>query len=678
MSGIAALFFLNGREVADHEIRAMTESMRHRGPDGLNSSVFGSAALGHCMLHTTPESLREEFPVQGDASRCVLTADARIDNRQELCSQLGLDRSATDADLILASYERWGEECPKHLLGDFVFAIWDADREMLFCARDHLGIKPLYYYYQADLIFTCSTEIKALLRIEDVPEVLNETKIADYLAGMREDMEGTIYKDILKLPPAHAVSVTKNQLRSWRYYTLAPATNVPDMDDEGYAQRFRELFEEAVRCRVRSAFPVGSQLSGGLDSSYVTCVARDLLTQEGRAPLHTYSLEFPQTPLSDETEYVRAVVDQGGIEPHYVDGDRVGALSNVEEVYSLLDDGLIGGTQHLVWALLKSAKESGVRIVLDGLDGDQVVGHGTQHLQQLAKEENWATLAWEIALLSQRFSEATHRHNFEDTFASTSKAFSVTVMKRLTELADEGARIRFFQNLRGARKHFTFKRRAVIKSLWKQLLIPRAVRELRARGRSDSESRYRLLRPDFAERTRIKDRVEKWEDQDIHAGNLRVAQAALISSGRLSKALETTDHYAAMLGVQIAHPFFDLRLVEFCLALPPSQSLKNGWTRFVMRQAMRGIVPDEVRCRSGKTWLGSSYERALFEIDRELLNTFLDDDASVWRYVSVDAVTEMRALGSSLPNEDQARLAKSAILSKWLGLRFMSTRSDVA
>src|SRR5690625_955037 len=674
MSGISALLYLDARHPADHEIRSMIESMRHRGPDGRNVMLDGPAALGHGMLRTTPESLFESYPVQSRSSGCMLTADARIDNRRELCRELDLDEASTDGRIILAAYEKWGKGCPEHLIGDFTFAIWDPGRKSLFCAKDHLGIRPLYYYFGADRLFACATEIKALLQITDIPAVLNETRIADYLTGMREDMESTIYKGILRLPPAHALEVEGGKLRLWRYYRLAPAVDVPEMDDEGYAQRFKELFEEAVRCRVRSAFPVGSQLSGGLDSSYVTCVARDVLKEDGRGPLHTYSLEFPETTSCDETEYVEAVLKQGGINAHYVNGDEVGALSNVEEVYSLLDDDLIGGTQHMVWALFKAAQDSGVRIVLDGLDGDQVVGHGTQYLQELAHHEDWATLAREISMLRQRFSNIDHRHNFEDTFASSSKTFSITVMKRLSQLAEEGAWIRFARSLQGARKHFVFKRRAVIKSFWKQLLIPQFVREWRRSKKNDApEPRLQLLDLDFAEEVSVKERIQQFENQNIKEGDLRTAQMALLDSGIFSGALETTDHFASMLGLYVVHPFLDIRLVEFCLALPPQQSLKDGWTRVVMRRAMKGVVPEKIRCRPGKTWLGPSYERALFDNDLERLNAYLRPGSRIWRYVSRDAAMQMKAAGPALSNDTQARLGKAAILSKWLDLRFADT-----
>ena len=670
MSGISALLYLDARHPADHEIRSMIESMRHRGPDGRNVMLDGPAALGHGMLRTTPESLFESYPVQSRSSGCMLTADARIDNRRELCRELDLDEASTDGRIILAAYEEWGKGCPEHLVGDFAFAIWDPGRRSLFCAKDHLGIRPLYYYFGADRLFACATEIKALLQITDIPAVLNETRIADYLTGMREDMESTIYKGILRLPPAHALEVEGGKLRLWRYYRLAPAVDVPEMDDEGYAQRFKELFEEAVRCRVRSAFPVGSQLSGGLDSSYVTCVARDVLKEDGRGPLHTYSLEFPETTSCDETEYVEAVLKQGGINAHYINGDEVGALSNVEEVYSLLDDDLIGGTQHMVWALFKSAQASGVRTVLDGLDGDQVVGHGTQYLQELAQNDDWARLAREIAMLVKRFSTADHRHNFEETFASSSRAFSLTVMGRLSQLADEGRWIRFLRSLRGARRHFAFKRRAVLKSLWKQLLIPHFVLTWRRSLKNEAvDSRLRILEADFADRVAIRKRIEYFEDQKIQAQNLRTAQRALISSGRLSAALETTDHFASILGLQIVHPFFDIRLVEFCLALPPDQSLKNGWTRAIMRRAMSGIVPDIIRDRPGKTWMGPSFERALFKLDRHLLDAFLADPTRIAQYVNLDALSQMKRSGPDLTNENQARLAKAAILNRWLQVR---------
>jgi asparagine synthase (glutamine-hydrolysing) len=161
----------------------MVDILAHRGPDGAGAWSEESVGLGHRMLHTTPESLNEKLSLVDDRRGLVLTADARLDNRDELITALGFGgrpcEELTDSELILGAYKRWGERCPERLLGDFAFAIWDRRRQELFCARDHIGVKP-FYYHRAGKLFVFASEIKALLCVPEVPRRLNEVRVAPF------------------------------------------------------------------------------------------------------------------------------------------------------------------------------------------------------------------------------------------------------------------------------------------------------------------------------------------------------------------------------------------------------------------------------------------------------------------------------------------------------------------
>ena len=162
------------------------------------------------MLWTTDESVLERLPLAADAGRYAITADARIDNREELLASLALDRRTADSEIILAAYRKWGEECPVHLLGDFAFAIWDRRRQTLFCACDPMGVKGLYYHLSPTAL-SFASEIKALFALPEIPRRLNEVRVAEYLITLFEDRCGTFYRDILRLPGAHSLSVTRQR-----------------------------------------------------------------------------------------------------------------------------------------------------------------------------------------------------------------------------------------------------------------------------------------------------------------------------------------------------------------------------------------------------------------------------------------------------------------------------------
>lgn len=677
MSAVTGLCHLDGRSVDPQALRRMVDAMPHCGPDGADVWHRGGVGLGHRMLHTTPESLHEALPLA--EGPLAITADARIDNRDELIAQLGSELSArsepvADSELIMASYRAWGVGCLDHLIGDFAFAIWDAAERRLFCARDHFGIRPFYYHHRPGELFVFGTEIKALLTVPGVPERLNETRLADFLATMREDPENTMYEGIWRLPAAHALIVGGDGLRVWKYYELAPDPDVPgDASDAEYEAQFRELFAEAVRARLRSAFPVGSELSGGLDSSSVTCMARALLS-EGE-PLHTFSLVYDDVEACDERPHIQAVLREGAYEAHFIRGDRLGPLSNVDKVYDYLDDGLASGNQHLVWAAKKAASEAGVRIILDGLDGDNVVSHGLLYLKELAEAGDWEAFAHESRAAAALYGTTSQRHNFEDSFSSPATAFNRFGIPRFQRLADEGPWWQFVREADAVRRLLGVDHRWLYKRYWRRLVQPAALVRARRRperpaGRPASQPILPLLNDRFAERIGIVERFETHSASQPELTTVRDLQRQILSSSRIQTALELTTHATAAHGVEVRHPFFDKRLVEFCLALPPGQSLKDGWARSILRRALAGVLPEAIRWRVGKAWLASNFERGLYEQDRALLEEHVQDLGPLRAYVNEAVVEGLYEKGAAAPNIEQAQLARVATLSIWLKKRF--------
>ena len=204
MSGIAGIFLRDGRPVDNRSLARMLQAMNYRGPDGSSTWNEGALGLGHLMLCSTPESTEEKLPKNNETGRLVITADARIDNRDELLAGLAitprLGQAIDDSDLILLAHERWGEVAPEKLIGDFAYCIWDRFEKELFCCRDAFGVRPLYYYL-SEKIFAFASEIRPLLELDEVPGRLNEVMVADYLIGMEDDQAITFYKGIFRLSP---------------------------------------------------------------------------------------------------------------------------------------------------------------------------------------------------------------------------------------------------------------------------------------------------------------------------------------------------------------------------------------------------------------------------------------------------------------------------------------------
>jgi asparagine synthase (glutamine-hydrolysing) len=630
MSAICGIWSFDGRPVEVKDIGAMTDRLAHRGPDGRGVWCKNAIGLGHRRLATTSESIVEQLPLTRGYGRLAITADARIDNATNLASVLGIGRheGIGDAHLILAAYERWGADAPQHLVGDFAFAIWDAGRQTLFCARDRMGIKP-FYYYQSPELFVFGSEIKAVFAHPDIPRLLNEAKIADHLQWNFDDAESTFYRGVVRLPAAHSLTVTAQSVRARRYWSLDCHGELRLRSDEEYAEAFREIFVEAVRCRTRSAFPVGSTLSGGLDSSSIACAAHRVVPETLR-PLRTFSAVFPSLPerervYIDERSYVQAVLKQGYFDHSYICADRVSPLHDWGRMLGQLDEACSAPNLYLHWGLYKAASRKGVRILLDGLDGDTAVSHGLSYLTDLVRTGRWVRFVRESRALARR-------------------------NPRLYPI------------------------RGVVWQLGIKPMVPgslvrgwRAWRSARRPHRDGCE----IIRQSFAERVHGRNtalgngRTESTVFETARQGHSRALSAALVSS-----VMELADAASSSFAIEARYPFFDQRLIEFCVAIPAEQKLRDGWTRAVMRRGMAGILPPEVQWRLDKADLSVNFRRRLFEDDRSIIGEVVTSGlASLEEYVDTQGIRDMYGRWLEQPMQrtwDAVRLHTVVTLALWL------------
>lgn len=608
MSGIAGLYYLNGRPV-DDEVERMVDVMAHRGPDEQATWSDGSVGLGHCMLHTTPESLHASLPQESAQSGCVITADARIDNRDTLIQDLRLsprpDERIPDSTLILRAYEKWGRGCVDHLLGAFTFAIWDPRKPYLFCAQDHFGVRPFFYYYDKGHLFVFASEINPLFQIEPVPKTLNEVRIAEYLmAPVEEDITRTFYKNIRRAAPAHTLTVQPDALTDTRYWALDPDRETQLASDEEYAERFQSLFEEAVAVRLRSAHPVGSALSGGLDSSSITCQAAGILEDSSDGPaLHTYSAIFDNAPVSDERSYINDVVNKyDSLRPHFIVGDKKSPLAEWDELYQYLDGACKAGNVYISWRLYHLAKEQGVRVFLDGFDGDTTVSHGTGWFNQLRAEGRWLKLMQEVWAFANTTGESPR-----DAVWSWIKGplFSLPGLS-----------------------HLVMARQAIRGLLDKE----------EKHNSEPSEPAWRqILRDELADS--VASKLE--ETHDSKPTTEREHHHQLLNRPVMTRTLDLRNYVASSSSIEVRFPFFDKRLVEFCLSLPPDQKLRKGWSRFILRHSMEGVLPSSVQWRRGKSDLSAALNKGLLTHERDLFEQLSKNGiGGVERFVDLDFLRE--------------------------------------
>lgn len=567
MSGFYGVYHRDGRPQDSCILTRMAESMAHRGPDGRDAWQKGAIGLGHCMLQTTPESLGEKLPFNDNDTGLAITSDARIDNREELAAQLGLaERLKTgipDSQLILASYKKWGERCVDYLLGDFAFAIWDDKRQHLFCARDHLGIKP-FYYHITDRLFVTATEVRAILENPDVPKQINEGRIADYLVNPLEgiDKTSTFYLHIFRLPPAHTMVISKQDVSISNYWELDPEYEVRFRSDEEYVDAFREIFTDAVHVRLRCNGQPASMLSGGIDSSFIVGVARELMKTSHNGSLRVYSGLSDNMSDCRETHFIRAVIRQGGLEPFNITPNEVSNYKNeLQSVFDRVDEPF-DIQMTLIMLIYLMASKNRNRVVLDGVEGDLV----------------------------HSLSASYPAYFFRDGF----------FFRALKE--SNGVWLNYYNK--------KLSRHNVILGSLRTACIPGWLRRWRRKVFAKPLIRKDLkdsnINSQFADKVNIAVRLRQLRSHGCNGlcRTLREHHITNVIHPFLTVGLERYDRVAALCSVEPRHPLLDKRLVEYSVSLPWEQKVRNGWSKYQIRRAAKDLLPDEVIWRRGWEHVG--------------------------------------------------------------------------
>jgi asparagine synthase (glutamine-hydrolysing) len=418
---------------------------------------------------------------------------------------------------------------------------------------------------------------------------------------------------------------------------------------------------------------MGSHLSGGLDSSAITCVAHQLLAQSSH-PLHTFSNIFERISSCDEREYFNVVLEQGHYTPHFIEADRLGPLSEWQDFFRYLDEPFLGPSHFLVHGLNRATQSSGVRICLDGFDGDTVVSHGSVYFTELAHQGKWETFVTEAKAVSRHFD------------ISPGTILLGYAVPYLIELAQKHQWLTFAKRVNGISQTFTISRRKLwlqygVKPCLPQWLLG-IVRKLKygspkAGQLDNSLNASAVFNPQFAERLGIPSLCKARQLSQRHPQSVREDQYEDLSSGAFTHVLELSDHCASAFSIEVRHPFMDRRLVEFCLALPPEQKLKNGWSRSIMRRALVGILPEPIRWRGGKASMEENFEYGLIHTDRTIVENSLSGhgDGSTQAFLNLELLQKQFQSLILSPQNRQAQATavwKGTALSLWMALQNQS------
>ncbi len=546
MSGIAALLQFDGRPAPMELLGSMGETAAALGPHGFDSWHAGSVGLGHCHFWTTAEEQEERQPIGDSATRYCLTADLRLTNRDELLGRLrqrtmSLPHSASDAQLLLACYSVWKTDTFRLLQGGFALAIWDGPEQRLVCARDPLGLRPLFYHCNCDR-FLCGSLIRQLHCDGATSRRLSKSWIGDYLVARRTASRSTVFNDIYRLAPGHWLQVRSDgKLRLSRYWDPAAIQLARSRDADWYAGEFRHRFFAAVRACLRSpSTKVGFHVSGGVDSTAVLAVAHELDRKENLSLEPVAFVNLARHPAADERRFIRDVLARYRMPVQTTRAEQFWAWRTDPIVRHWQDEPCEAPYAARLVAELQQAHTLGVKAILSGTGGDEIGGSSWYLFDLLLRGKIlkfWPELRRRAC--GKHVSPAHLLKMLLVHLARWSYQAVCPQVPRLPEWIDRG-----------------FARRAG---------LCRRSRQRPAYRNPARDSVYEQLRLCWSEPL-----LSAWQPVFGH------------------------------FGVEMHHPFLDQRLFEWALSVPPFHFGHEGRVKGPLRTGLSDLLPDSIRKRPDK------------------------------------------------------------------------------
>jgi asparagine synthase (glutamine-hydrolysing) len=558
----------------------MCSLLEHRGPDDEAFYTNGNASIG--MTRLAILDLRKGlYPLSNESNSLHLFYNGEIYNFSELSSDLVARghqfTSLTDGEVVVHGFEEWGPTCCSKFNGMWAFALWDSTRQELILARDHFGIKPLYYYIDQDFL-AFSSEIGALLSLPFIKRTPNERRIYNYLVDGRVDhTDETFFDDIFRLPPGHyAIAKRDGAFERFRYWQMPSVCEEGNGDDMAEAsKRVRDLFVDAVRVRLRSDVPVGTCLSGGLDSSSIVSVIAGLNERDKKSVgnrLQGFSACFPGDPI-DESHFIEIAAQKTGTESHPVYPTALEFWRDLTELVRTQDEPFVGASIYASWRVMQLAKSYDVPVLLDGQGGDELFAGYPEYLGFYLKD-----------LLR--------------------RGKLITALKELSKSIDLTARM---------------------VPLWitYQLKIGNTTKEhlnpaFAAKFGNDADKRRLDQGPNLAQ--------IMWNDLTRYI---------------LPSLLRYEDKNSMHFSIETRLPFLDPRLVEYVASLPIDFKIRGGWTKRIFREAMRGIVPEEIRVRRDKIAFETPQARWFLRGFPEEIEGILSGEMRVSEFVQIPSVLKL-------------------------------------
>jgi asparagine synthase (glutamine-hydrolysing) len=632
VSGICGLVRWDGQPVFEADLHPMLDAAGHRGPDGRGAWVRDGAGFGFLALEVTPEARHESQPLWRPELGLVLVADARIDNRTDLLGRLsGLipegPGPVTDASLILAAYRKWGADCPRELVGDFAFAVWDTRERRLFAARDPMGMRSLYFLRQGPVL-RFSSEVAQLLDGAREPVRVFEPAIAVYLAGGFGPPEWTAYRDVKRIPAGHALRGTQDGTSTHRFWEPDPDHRIIHRSDGEYADHFGELLRESVRARLRTAHPVGLLLSGGIDSGAIAATAGWLLSHESGVSVpefRAYSFAWNDLTECDERHISEPIARHFGFPVTDVPADDAWPLRDYPDGGPAREGPFLFGHHTLLDRAFRLASGQGTRLMLSGDRGDLVGGMGIYDFPGLLRRGRWLRLLQELRMLAHWRGSTLRRQ-----------------LRR--------------ESLKVARESGSFRRLP-----WR--LLPGAKRIARVPPPRIPP----WLNQDFVTRNAVKEHLGPPDPAPRLEGFAKRERYRAIFAPLHLYGVAESERMHARQGQGFADPWSDRRLVEFVLAVPQRVLNRPDQHKRLTRMALESMLPRELVAGMTKIVPTPLFDRGLRERERGTIEALLGSSEGARQgYWDAEALTAHYRRLVTDPRLDPTLFWRALSVEMWL------------
>jgi asparagine synthase (glutamine-hydrolysing) len=554
MCGIAGIIMLDGSAPDHSRLAEMTRAVTHRGPDGEGLEIVNAVGFGHRRLAIIDTSTDGHQPMRSGDGSVRITFNGEIYNYLELRAELtslGHNfRTKSDTEVLLAAYVQWGQRCVDRLNGMWAFAIHDTRTRTVFCSRDRFGVKP-FHYVRIGSMLAFGSEIVQLLPL--LPAVrANREVLSDFLfAGIDEPVHHTFFEGVHKLAGGHSltISLDTSEIVSQREYSITHRPALSAVDLSAAVAAYGEPLDDAVRLRLRADVPVGTCLSGGLDSSTVATLAAAPYEQ-ARGERFRAITAVSEEPGNDETPFVRAVVEHAGLDWITVRPTYADFAATIDDVVRTQQEPFGGPSICMQWFVMRAARENGIPVMLDGQGGDETL-LGYRRYFAAFMLEKWRT----------------------DGFRS--------MLREIAICRREGAQLGTLG-----------------------ILVGLAIQGIPALGylKMWIRGRWMRSRPPMPELLRAEAKA---------MSDVRALQRLDIERTNLPALLRFEDRNSMRFAVETRLPFLDWRSVETALALPSEAKFHRGWTKWLLRARMDSRMPHDVTWRRWKigfeaptaTWL---------------------------------------------------------------------------